>query len=272
MSNNKKKIPFRLGRGPINLRDPEADTQLLIDEINRMKEEYGTRVRLVVIDTLSRALAGGDENSSVDMGLLVRCIDRIRNETGAAVALVHHSGKIQARGARGHSSLRCAIDTEIEIEDCGNKFPGIKVAKITKQRDYDYALPIHFGLKQIELGTTDTGKPIKSCVVISTADPGIAGEFNDESVERIKPNSRPGKALAVLEALITTKGQAAPKELGLPVGAQVVLTSEWQEQFFETHYKGKADSSKYEAFNFAKEKLSGIGRIRMRGGYVWIPE
>ncbi len=50
------------------------------------------------------------------MGALVRCMDLIRQETGACVLFVHHSGKDAAKGARGHSLLRAAIDTEIEVK------------------------------------------------------------------------------------------------------------------------------------------------------------
>jgi RecA-family ATPase len=51
-------------------------------------------------------MAGGNENAPDDMGALVRNIDRLRAETGAAVLLVHHTGKDTSRGARGHSLAR----------------------------------------------------------------------------------------------------------------------------------------------------------------------
>jgi hypothetical protein len=49
------------------------------------------------------------------MGKLVMNCDRIRFESGAACLLVHHVGKDTTKGARGHSRLRAANDTEIEI-------------------------------------------------------------------------------------------------------------------------------------------------------------
>ena len=36
--------------------------------------------------------------------------------TGAAVLLVHHSGKDEAKGMRGHSALLGALDAELAIE------------------------------------------------------------------------------------------------------------------------------------------------------------
>lgn len=75
--------------------------------------EHG--IVLVVIDTLARCMVGGDENSGRDMGLVVRSLDTIREACGGCVLVVHHSGKDTERGSRGHSSLRAAVDTELEV-------------------------------------------------------------------------------------------------------------------------------------------------------------
>ena len=114
-------------------------------------------VALIVLDTLSRVMAGGEENGSVDMGAMVRHFDRIRLATGAHVMVVHHSGKDVARGARGHSLLRAATDTEIEIAD--------RQIAVTKQRDLDKAWSSAFGLKVVTLGCDEDGQDVTSCVL-----------------------------------------------------------------------------------------------------------
>lgn len=158
------KVPnFAIVRSPIDLFDGEADTDLLILTIRQIEAERGQRVRLIIGDTLARLSAGANENSGQDMGLIVRRIDRIRAETGAHFALIHHSGKIAANGARGWSGLRAAIDTEVEVTDS----PTGRCAEITKQRD----LPtkgkrIGFRLDVVELGLTKWGTPATSCVVM----------------------------------------------------------------------------------------------------------
>lgn len=119
-------------------------------------------VALIVVDTVARAMAGGDENDGRDMGLLIAACDLIRKETGATVLLVHHSGKDSTRGARGHSSLRAAVDTEIEIS--GQQNP--RQAKVTKQRDLPSGDVFAFDLEPVEVGTDPaTGEPITACVV-----------------------------------------------------------------------------------------------------------
>lgn len=87
---------------------------------------------LVVIDTLARCMAGGDENSAKDAGVVIDHLDRIKRRTGACVAPVHHSGKDASSGARGSSALRAAVDTELEVSSTDD----IVTLKITKQKDH----------------------------------------------------------------------------------------------------------------------------------------
>ena len=144
--------PFHIRISPIDLLRANADLEPLIEAIQAIPG-----VGLVIIDTLSRVLAGGDENSSVDMGALVRNLDRIKDRTRAHVMAVHHSGKNVAKGARGHSLLRAATDTEIEVAE------GRITA--TKQRDMPMDFERAFTLKPCTLGFGKKGRVITSCTV-----------------------------------------------------------------------------------------------------------
>ena len=116
---------------------------------------------LVVIDTLARSLGGGDENSGPDMGRLIDHLGVLQEMTGAHVLLVHHTGKDTERGARGHSSLRAAVDTEIEISRSGDE----SVVKTKKQRDLEGGGRLAFTLETVVLGTDDDGDEVTSCCV-----------------------------------------------------------------------------------------------------------
>jgi hypothetical protein len=87
-------------------------------------------VVLVIVDTLNRTMPGGDENSPKDMGNYVAACDTIRETSGACVLIVHHTGKDRAAGARGHTALKGAVDTELELRD-----PMLLVA--TKQKNME---------------------------------------------------------------------------------------------------------------------------------------
>src|SRR5438034_1345408 len=70
---------------------------------------------LVGVDTLARCFVGGEENSAKDMGLFVAGLDRLRAATGAAVLVVHHTGRESGR-ERGSTALSGAVDTLMVIE------------------------------------------------------------------------------------------------------------------------------------------------------------
>lgn len=69
----------------------------------------------VILDTLARHIPGVDENTFETMSRAVEVMDQVRLRTGGCAMVVHHTGKELGRGARGHSSLKGAMDTEIEV-------------------------------------------------------------------------------------------------------------------------------------------------------------
>jgi AAA domain len=156
-------LPFALIPETINFRDPQAIKDFIVT-LQEISGRFGMPVRWIIVDTLSRALAGGNENAPDDMGALVRGADRMRNETGAHLSFIHHTGKDETKGARGHSLLRAAVDTEIAIRRVQDAHGAISVT-VTKQRDLEIGVPITFRLAAVELGTNRRGKPVTSCVV-----------------------------------------------------------------------------------------------------------
>jgi RecA-family ATPase len=147
---------------PIDLAHGEADARLLLHRIAELK--LSAPLEFIAVDTTSRALAGGDENSPKDMGQFVRCCDIIRAETRAHLCTVHHLGKDESRGARGHSLLKAALDTEITAVKSG----AIGTIEVTKQRDHPEGQRFGFTIEMVELGD---GK--SSCVVTPTDAPSI---------------------------------------------------------------------------------------------------
>jgi hypothetical protein len=144
-------------RFPIDLRNGDSNLKELLEKVREAEEACGEKCVWIIVDTLSRALAGGDENSSVDMGTVVKAADIIRAETGAHFTYVHHTGKDTARGARGHSLLRAATDTEIEVAP--------QLITVTKQRDMDGGQKFGFTLVDVEIGVDTIGLPVTSAVV-----------------------------------------------------------------------------------------------------------
>lgn len=158
-------VPFWLIPEPIDLCKTVADIALLIARLAEIKPALP--IELIVVDTLSRAMAGGNENSPDDMGAFVRNLDRLRIETGAHVLVIHHAGKDEGRGARGHSLLKAAADTEIEVTKNGAS----GVATVAKQRDHAGGDVFGFRLEPVEIGHDIDGHTITSCVVALIDEP-----------------------------------------------------------------------------------------------------
>jgi hypothetical protein len=149
---------------PIDLYDPEGDATAVVDTIKTIERDFNVSVGCVVVDTLARAMGGGDENKTPDMGQFVKHGDLIRSATNAQFIVVHHTGKDSAKGARGSSSLRAATDTEIEVSDPGNGNP--KEFKVTKPRDLPGKNDVQgFALKTVDLGLGVFMNRITTCVV-----------------------------------------------------------------------------------------------------------
>lgn len=155
---NNSDFPLALIPCQINLLNSIKDFNAFIDIIKQAEADTDLGpTRLIVIDTLSRVLSGGNENDSQDMGDFVGNLTALKEHFKTHVLVVHHSGKDAARGARGHSLLRAAVDTELEIAD--------NLILIKKQRDMEFAKPQGFELQPIEVALDYRGKPITSCVV-----------------------------------------------------------------------------------------------------------
>jgi hypothetical protein len=122
------------------------------------------RVSVVVVDTFAQIMPGGNENSGEDVGKVLMHCHGIHRATGAVVILVHHSGKDDTKGARGHSSLKGNADTELEVYRVNNE----RVLSISKQKDGEDGKEYGFKLQQVALGDDKDGDAITSCVVVES--------------------------------------------------------------------------------------------------------
>jgi len=265
-------LPFAVVPSQLNLLQPEADTAPLIAAIRLASEQMGQPVVLVIIDTLARAMAGGNENAPDDMGRLVMNMDRIRAETGAAVMFVHHTGKDQSRGARGHSSLQAAIDTEIEVfhEADGD----LRIARVVKQREFRRGDVFRFKLCIVELGHNRHGELVSSCVV-EAADEQSDG--TDLASRGLVGHSK--LALDILKRLLEAEGQEGHP--GVPHGISSVPESLWRRQFYngvtpatkgQTKRKSAEGDAKRRAFHRAASALITRKIVRVGSGQVWLCE
>lgn len=241
---------FALVPCPVDLRTLEGDTKPLIALIAEIKARFRRPVDLVVVDTLSRALAGGDENSSVDMGLLVRNCDHIRESTRAHLMLIHHTGKDKARGARGHSLLRGATDTELEVAD--------NTLSVTKQRSMRPASGIRFELDEITLGRDPDGDAITSCTVTLRT----ASEFEKLPL--------PATGRRMWEAFQVAAKDAAALAGASDWRATKISTDTWEAAFKDLQADASSKDVSARHVRRLRNSVVESGYVRQAGDDLWL--
>ena len=161
---------FRVLHSSVDLLHQGADLNALTAALRDVAAEIGS-LGIVVIDTLNRAMPGGNENAAEDMGAMVAAAQRIATEIGCLVIYVHHSGKDESRGGRGHSSLKGAIDFELAVKrDAETDIRTLVVEKLRDGRDGETLMA--FKLLSVDLGAVSEFDPdadpwelLTSCVV-----------------------------------------------------------------------------------------------------------
>lgn len=250
----------------IDLLHPDADIPSLLAALRDAEIASGHPLRLIVVDTLARAMAGGDENSAVDMTAFVANIDELREATGAHVMVVHHSGKDQAKGSRGHSSLRAACDTEIEVTRTGAEGTKDAAAIVRKQRDLQGDEVFPFTLIEVELGRTAAGQPVTSAVIEQAAETGEARPRH-----KLSPNE--AKALRFLADVLATEGERLPGTDGFPSAVDLsgAPLERWRAECEARSLSGAASArDRAQTFRRAFDGLTTAGRVAVRDGIVWI--
>ncbi|HUN00419.1 MAG TPA: helicase RepA family protein [Halothiobacillus sp.] len=253
-------IPFVVVPVGLNLLDPDADATAVVDTCRAVAERFSIPLALIVVDTLARAMAGGNENASEDMGALVTTGDMMRQATGAHLTYIHHSGKDTAKGARGHSSLRAATDTEIEITADGKA----RQAEVRKQRDLEGGEVWQFELEPIVLGTNARGKDVTSCVVRDTTNSEMSRPAR--SINSLKGHNR--RAFQLLIELLAQTGQTG--HAGTPDGTNSCPDKWWREQFYEKAMPSADQDTKKRTFRRAADFLVESHFVGMARERVWI--
>ena len=169
----------------VNFREPE-DIARLVATIEDIDQPFS----LVIVDTVARAIAGAEENSSTDMGLFVAACDEIKALTGGALLAVHHAGKDANRGARGSTALLGAVDTSLMV----GKSEDIVVLRTEKMKDAEPLDDINLRMVTVAASISETS---------------VVLERTDEKPKKKKawrPTGSIKRALQVFENLCVDRG------------------------------------------------------------------
>lgn len=208
--------------------------------------DAGGKGGVIIVDTLNRATPGADENSSVDMGNTIAAAKKLQAATSGMVMLVHHKGKSDAAGARGHSSLYGALDAAIAVNNQGgSRSWSTDPAKGGKSKDGE-AVTKGFDLESVPLGVDDDLSPINSAVVVPCG----------ASVHQLKPLTQAQKcAMDAYDTAAREHGtlDAEDNFAGLHVEA-------WRTEFYRTTTADNTNAKKT-AFQRARNDLVKLGQV-----------
>jgi hypothetical protein len=234
-----------------------GDAEALAERLAELRAEHG-RIALVVVDTLARAMHGS-ENDPRDMGQFVASCGLLGEAAEAHVMVVHHSGKDQTRGARGHSSLRAASDVELEVTRDGD----VRSMRVSKNRDGEDGQTFGFRLETVELGTNARGKVVTTCVAVPADTP--AGKKKEAPL-----SDNQAMTLKALHAALADKGRAPPPARDIPAKVRAVQMAEWKAYALRylPHTETKRKTS---AFDCASGWLVRHYKVRHVDGWVWVP-
>jgi hypothetical protein len=152
----------------------EGLTEKIIRWARKLAETTGKPCRSIIMDTVAAALGGRKEDDE-GLGRLRVLGERIHAETGATIVWVHHEGKSENMGPRGHTTLfdACSIWWHLEERESGDRV--VHVAKANRGPCYEPLFS--FKLASFDAGKDNRGKSINLCAVeLSDLDEALASK------------------------------------------------------------------------------------------------
>ena len=247
---------------PINLYDADEDIAKIKALISEISKKHGA-VKMLVVDTLSRATQGQmDENSNSEAARLISQLDLIRENSGVHILLVAHSGKDSTKGLRGASSIRAALDTEIELTY--DEETRIRTARSTKQRDMETGHEFNFILDTVTLGEDEDGDPVTTCVVRMASDSEI------EEIKKPKPKGKNQKLFKQVFTQLRGENVGGPN----PAGAGFPEARKFwciDAETIKDHFCGKlvGVARPAQAFKQTVDSMQAADIICVNDGKIW---
>jgi hypothetical protein len=158
-----ERVPFDFVACAIDLRSSPKGAKDIITTVDARSKHFGVPPALVIIDTMSHALGGGDESNPEHVRALVSNCQRITGKTGAGVMLLHHPTKDASSDYRGSSILINDTDLLIKVEiDEKSKVRTVSTPRVKEYGEID---KLFFNIKVVELGKDEENDPVTSVVV-----------------------------------------------------------------------------------------------------------
>jgi hypothetical protein len=271
-------LPIAIKKGIIDLKNPKCvaeivatireaevyftDRALALHDANPNDRLLPRDVGVIVFDTFGKGIAvsGGEEDKAKDQNMVFANLRRVQEQTGVHIALIHHTGKDESRGARGSNAHTGDVDVLFQITSGKT----IKTITITDANDQPTGALTKFEMEVIKIGTDKDGDDITTAIVDAEIEYGDRDEEKDLSPQQ-------ARAMECLINTINDVGKPAPVSSEYPRTIGKVVTIE---QWKETCRRGSLTAGDEDAFRMAfKRAFEGLIARRKIGtldGNVWI--
>lgn len=181
---NEANFQMYVAEMPVNLMDKEVRAKVakkIAAADLWFQNEGAAPIGAIVIDTLTKAMPGGDQNSVEDTSLVFEIIQEIR-EMGvrAPVVFIHHNRK-DSGAPRGSSNILAEPDTLLTLAK--NTETDQLHLKIYMARSIDDDMEFVFDVRSVNLGKTQQGYDIEAPVLFPAA---VVRSADDKVVEDLK--------------------------------------------------------------------------------------
>lgn len=265
-------VPLVCFKSKVNLFDKDGNVDAFIEELKAWKTWINQPLRILFIDTLAKAQGSADENSGKDMGLILNNAERIRDELGIHVCLVHHMNAAGNK-IRGHSSVLANLDEVIIVSR--DETTNIRTATMDKVKDGEDGWGWQFELLSVDIGDHPrTGKRITSCVTLPVGRKKALKAQQDKEGFTCKPKERDimmrfFKAQDLYGTLVTSAADG-PEEA---VGKRIVHFNHYLDyavtQMMEVSDKTAARDQLRKEWKRHSQFLVKAGVLALKNPYFW---
>ncbi|MEC5291567.1 MULTISPECIES: AAA family ATPase [unclassified Aurantimonas] len=134
---------------------PQSVKFMQVEDVRKLGRTMAAKMPktvLVVVDTVSRALPGADENTQKEMTLFVAACDALKDAFGCVVLGVHHAAR--AGNMRGSTVLAGAGDFVFKLERTKGAVVGMLICEKQKDAPDGWAEPYRFDVVRVEGGSS----------------------------------------------------------------------------------------------------------------------
>lgn len=221
---------------------------------------FTERYKLVVIDTIGRAMQGVNENAQEHASKFTALVEALRRDLGCTVLALHHTGHEAGNRERGSVVFGADADTRIRIERPDPKAFAVELHMVKQKDAPEWEQPRHATLEKVSTSLVavkaKTTVPTKAApsAPLKAEDKEIAYKMIDEELARIL-KADPGNRYTMKELAVAIEGH--PK---IEVSVKTLCN---------THLPIlRADKATHAHRCFVRKKTTGGEKAKV---WTWVP-